>query len=81
TSTGAINRVQDDRVKETDAYTLASLHLGMHKLAGEKLSLYFDIYNLFDKRYYAAHTSSSSSVLQAVPQQPRTFMATLEYRF
>lgn len=81
TSTGAINRAQDDRVKETDAYTLASLHLGMHKLAGEKLSLYFDVYNLFDKRYYAAHTSSSSSVLQAVPQQPRTFMAALEYRF
>jgi outer membrane receptor protein involved in Fe transport len=53
----------------------------MHKLASERLSLYFDIYNLFDQRYYAAHTSSSSSVLQAVPQQPRTYMGTLEYRF
>ena len=81
TTTGAINRVQNDRVKKTDAYTVASLHVGVHKLAGERLSLYFDIYNLFDERYYAAHTSSSSSVLQAVPQQPRTFMGTLEYRF
>lgn len=81
TTTGAINRVQNDRVKKTDAYTVASLHIGAHKLAGERLSLYFDIYNLFDKRYYAAHTSSSSAVMQAVPQQPRTFMGTLEYRF
>jgi outer membrane receptor protein involved in Fe transport len=81
TTTGAINREQNDRIKETDAYTLASLHLGVHKLAGERLSLYFDVYNLFDKRYYAAHTSSSSAVMQAVPQQPRTLMGTLEYRF
>ena len=81
TSTGAINRQQNDRIKKTDPYTLASLHIGMHKLAGERLSLYLDIYNLFDKRFYAAHTSSSSAVMQAVPQQPRTFMGTLEYRF
>lgn len=81
TTTGAINRVQNDRIKKTDAYTVASLHFGVHKLAGEHLSLYFDIYNLFDERYYAAHTSSASTVLQAVPQQPRTYMGTLEYRF
>ena len=81
TSTGAVNRVQNDRIKKTDAYTVASLHLGVHKLAGERLSFYVDVYNLFDERYYAAHTSSSSSVLQAVPQQPRTWMGMLEYRF
>jgi outer membrane receptor protein involved in Fe transport len=81
TSTGAINRIPNDRIKKTDAYMVASLHIGAHKLAGERLSLYFDIYNLFDRRYYAAHTSSSSAVMQAVPQQPRTFMGTLEYRF
>ncbi|HEX6736250.1 MAG TPA: TonB-dependent receptor, partial [Azonexus sp.] len=81
TTTGAINRVENDRTRKTDAYTVASLHIGAHKLAGERLSLYFDVYNLFDERYYAAHTSSSSTVMQAVPQQPRTFMGTLEYRF
>lgn len=81
TTTGAINRPTNDRVRKTDAYTLASLHIGIHKLADERLSLYLDIYNLFDKRYYAAHTSSSSAVMQAVPQQPRTAMATVEYRF
>ena len=81
TTTGAINREANDRIKKTDAYTVASLHVGMHKLAGENLSLYFDVYNLFDKRYYAAHTSSSGAVMQAVPQQPRSFMGTLEVRF
>ncbi|KAB2924415.1 MAG: TonB-dependent receptor [Dechloromonas sp.] len=81
TTTGAINRVPNDRIKKTDAYTVASLHIGAHKLAGERLSLYFDVYNLFDKRYYAAHTSSSSAVMQAVPQQPRTLMGTVELRF
>lgn len=81
TSTGAVNRLANDRVKETDTYAVASLHVGVHKLAGEHLSLYFDVYNLFDRRYYAAHTSSSSAVMQAVPQQPRTLMGTLEYRF
>ena len=68
-----------DRLK-TDAYTVASLHIGAHKLAGERLSLYVDIYNLFDARYYAAHGSSSDTLLQ-VPQQPRTLMGTVEYRF
>jgi outer membrane receptor protein involved in Fe transport len=81
TTTGAINRVPNDRIKKTDDYTVASLHIGAHKLAGERLALYFDIYNLFDRRYHAAHTSSSSAVMQAVPQQPRTYMGSLEYRF
>lgn len=81
TNTGSsLSPTSSERIK-TDAYTVASLHLGVHKLAGERLSFYFDVYNLFDERYYAAHTSSSSSVLQAVPQQPRTWMGTLEYRF
>ncbi len=63
------------------SYTQASLHVGIHKLLGERLSLYFDIYNLTDTRYYAAHTSSSSSVLLLVPQQPRSYMSSLQYRF
>lgn len=81
TNTGkTVSNTSSERIK-TDAYTVASLHVGIHKLAGDNLSLYFDVYNLFDARYYAAHTSTSSAVLQAVPQQPRTFMSTLEYRF
>lgn len=81
TNTGRnVSTTSSERL-QTDAYTQASLHLGIHKLAGDKLSLYFDVYNLTDERYYAAHTSSSSSVLQAVPQQPRTYMGTLEYHF
>ena len=75
-----VNATAAERI-QVPGYTVASLHIGVHKLAHEHLSLYFDIVNLFDARYYAAHTSTSSSVLQAVPQQPRSYMATLEYRF
>ncbi|UCV07360.1 TonB-dependent receptor plug domain-containing protein [Dechloromonas denitrificans] len=80
TNTGVKNTLAPGERLKTDAHTLASLHLGIHKLAGEHLSLYVDIYNLFDERYYAAHGSSSTTMIQ-VPQQPRTFMGTVEYRF
>jgi outer membrane receptor protein involved in Fe transport len=65
---------------ESPGYAVASLHVGVHKLADRKLSAYFDIYNLFDRRYYAAHGSASSTFVQ-VPQQPRSFFASLEYKF
>lgn len=80
TNTGRKNSLAPGERLKTDAYTVASLHVGVHKLAGEKLSLYLDIYNLFDKRYYAAHGTSSDTMLQ-VPQQPRTVMGTAEIRF
>lgn len=80
TNTGRKNTLSPGERLTVDAYTIASLHFGVHKLAGERLSLYLDIYNLFDERYYAAHGSSSTTMLQ-VPQQPRTVVGTLEYRF
>ena len=80
TNTGRKNTLVPGERLKTDAYTVASLHIGVHKLWDERLSFYFDVYNLFDERYYAAHGSSSTVMLQ-VPQQPRTLMGTLEYRF
>lgn len=80
TNTGRKNTLSPGERLKVDAYTVASLHIGIHKLANERLSLYFDIYNLFDERYYAAHGSASSTMLQ-VPQQPRALVGTLEYRF
>jgi outer membrane receptor protein involved in Fe transport len=80
TNTGRKNTLAPGERLKVDAHTVASLHIGVHKLAGERLSLYFDVYNLFDERYYAAHGSSSTTML-AVPQQPRSYMGTLEYRF
>lgn len=80
TNTGRKNALVPGERLKVDAHTVASLHFGFHKLAGERLSMYFDIYNLFDERYYAAHGSSSTTML-AVPQQPRSYMATLQYRF
>jgi len=64
----------------TAGYTVANLHIGWHKLFDGRASLWLDIYNLFDKRYHAAHGSASRTFWD-MPQQPRTWMASLEYRF
>ncbi len=80
TNTGRKNNLAPGERLKTDAYAVASLHLGMHKLLDERLSFYVNVYNLFDQRYYNAHGSSSTVMLQ-VPQQPRTLMGTVEYRF
>jgi outer membrane receptor for ferrienterochelin and colicins len=43
----------------TPGYTLTNLHLGWHHLLGGRVTLWLDVYNLFDKRYYAAHGAGS----------------------
>jgi outer membrane receptor protein involved in Fe transport len=65
---------------ETKGYTLVNLHVGWHKLFDGHATLWLDVYNLFDKRYYAAHGSGSKTFYD-MPQQPRSWMASLEYRF
>ena len=81
TNTGRKSKTDiGDRI-QTAGYTVAHLHLGAHRfLTDQNLSAYLDIYNLFDKRYYAAHGSASSTFI-GVPQQPRTLMLSAEYRF
>lgn len=64
----------------TAGATVVNLHLGWHKLLDGHASLWLDIYNLFDRRYHAAHGSASRTFYD-MPQQPRTWVATLEYRF
>ena len=64
----------------TPGYTLVNLHVGWHKLLDGRATLWLDVYNLFDKRYYAAGGASSRTFYD-MPQQPRTWMASLEYRF
>ena len=80
TNTGRKNTLAPGERLKTDAYTVVNFNAGWHKLWNDKASFYFDVYNLFDKRYYNAHGSSSTVMLQ-VPQQPRTLMGTVEYRF
>lgn len=65
---------------ETDGYTVVDLHIGWHKLIDGRATLWLDLYNLFDRRYYAAHGSASRTFWD-MPQQPRTWMLALEYRF
>ncbi|MBL8445639.1 MAG: TonB-dependent receptor [Zoogloeaceae bacterium] len=80
TTTGRKDRTSPGARIEAPSYTLASLHLGWHKLAGDHVSLWLDIDNLFDRRYRVAHGSAGTTFV-SMPQQPRTWMATLEYRF
>jgi outer membrane receptor protein involved in Fe transport len=65
---------------ETPGYTLANLHIGWHGLYDRRATLWLDIYNLFDQRYYAAGGAGSRTFYD-MPQQPRSWMLSLEYRF
>ncbi|MDD2914508.1 MAG: TonB-dependent receptor [Gallionella sp.] len=64
----------------TPGYTLTNLHIGWHKLLDGKGTLWLDVYNLFDKRYYAAAGSGSLTFFD-MPQQPRSGMVAFEYNF
>lgn len=64
----------------TPGYAVMDLHLGWHALASNHLSLWLDVYNLTDKRYYAA-AGSGSMTFWDMPQQPRTWMLSTQWRF
>lgn len=74
-----INAAPPNRMT-TPGYTVANLHIGWHKLFDGKTSAWLEIHNLFDTRYYAAHGSGSRTFFD-MPQQPRTWKLSLEYRF
>jgi outer membrane receptor protein involved in Fe transport len=65
---------------ETSGYAVVNLHIGWHKLLNGRATLWLDVDNLFDKRYYAAHGSGSRTFYD-MPQQPRSWMLSLDYRF
>ncbi|OGB82180.1 MAG: TonB-dependent receptor [Burkholderiales bacterium RIFOXYD2_FULL_59_8] len=65
---------------ETPGYTVVNLHLGWHKLLGGKTTLWLELHNLFDTRYYAAHGAGSRTFFD-MPQQPRSWMLSLDHRF
>lgn len=79
TSNGRRSAQPPDRLI-TPGYTLTNLHAGWHKLLDGKATVWLDIYNLLDERYYAAHGSASRTFFD-MPQQPRRWMASLDYRF
>ena len=80
TSTGRKDRNQPGERIRTPGAAVFGLHLGWHGLFNKRATLWLDIDNLFDKRYYAAHGSASTTFVD-MPQQPRRWMATFEYRF
>lgn len=61
------------------AYTRVDLSLGWHLGRQSASSVWLSVENLLDRRYYAAHGSASTTFV-AMPQQPRTWMLSYEYR-
>lgn len=80
TTTERNDNTQPGERLKTPGYAVMNLHFGAHKLVDRNLSAYLDIYNLFDRRYYAAYGSSSTTFVN-MPQPPRALMLTAEYRF
>lgn len=79
TGNGRKSGAAPDRLT-TPGYSVANLHVGWHRLFNGKTTAWLDVYNLFDKRYYAAHGSGSRTFFD-MPQQPRTWTLSLEYAF
>lgn len=61
-------------------YVVLDLHFGWHRLLDQDLTLWLDLYNATDRRYYAA-AGSGSMTLWDMPQQPRTWMLSLDWRY
>lgn len=55
------------------------LHLGWHHLLGGKATLWLDVYNVTDRRWLAAGGAGSRTFWD-MPQQPRSWMLTLDWR-
>lgn len=64
--------------RHTSGYAVTDLHVGWRDLANTGVSAWLDVTNLFDKRYYEA---AGSGTFFDMPQQPRTWMLSLEYDF
>ncbi len=78
-NTGRKDATQPGRLQQTPDYFLMHLHLGANDVL-KNLSAYLDIYNALDNRYYGAGGSASTTLTQ-MPQQPRSVMFSLNYRF
>lgn len=64
----------------TPGYTLINLHVAWQRALGPQTTLWLDVENLADKRYYAAHGSASRTFFD-MPQQPRTTVVSVEVAF
>lgn len=80
-NTGREDRNTDDPsdLQQTPDHFLMHLHLGANDIL-LNLSAYLDVLNLFDARYYGAAGSASTTFVQ-MPQQGRSVMFSLGYKF
>jgi len=82
-NTGWKNDSTDDPsdLRQAPDYFLMHLHFGANDIL-PKLSAYVDIRNVFDSRYYtAAGLADNRYMFMQMPQQGRSIVFSLEYRF
>ena len=80
TNTGRVDKKNPTHRLTSPGYALLGLRLGANHFLMKNLFLTLDITNVFDIRYYGA-AGSASTTFQRMPQSPRAFALTLEYRF
>ena len=65
---------------QADDWARVDLHLAAHDLGTKGLSANLDIYNLFDRQYHVA-AGSGSTTFVTMPQQPRSVLFSIQYRY
>jgi outer membrane cobalamin receptor len=80
TITNKLDPNNPDEWLTSPGYAVMDLHFGAVDV-WDKLSLFMDIYNVFDTRYYNAGSITQNATFLANPQQPRAIGFTLKYAF
>ncbi|MCV6639022.1 TonB-dependent receptor [Candidatus Albibeggiatoa sp. nov. NOAA] len=69
-----------NRWLHSPGYVVMDLHFGAMDV-WDKLSVFVDVHNVFDTRYYNAGSITQNATFLANPQQPRSIGLTLKYTF
>jgi outer membrane receptor protein involved in Fe transport len=77
TTADVFDKTNPEKMLRSPAYQIVDLHLGAALFSG--LSANIDIYNLFNRHYYAA--GSSSAVFNYIPQSLLSLMFSLQYQY
>jgi len=66
---------------QSPGYGLFNLHLGATKLFNSNVSVYLDIENVLNRRYFHAGGETNATALVQNPQPARNWMLSLQYQF
>ena len=80
TLSNKLSSTQPTERLQSPGYVVMDLHLGATSI-WQSLSLFFDVYNVFDTHYYNVGSITKSTTFLSTPQSPRTFYLSLKYTF